>query len=62
MSVEEVHDEFSTIVKSVYRPPGLSPSERTRKLKECMEGFMERNGFSIDLKLMEKAEPGHCAG
>jgi hypothetical protein len=61
MSVEEASDEFSTIVEEVYIPQDLSPSERTQKLRECMEDIMERKELPIGMKFMEKTEPGHCA-
>jgi hypothetical protein len=61
MSVEEISDEFFTILEEVYTPPDLSPSERTQKLRECMEDVMTRKEFPIDLKLAEKGNPGHCA-
>jgi hypothetical protein len=61
MSVEEASEEFSTIVEEVYIPQDLSPSERIQKLRECMEDIMERKGLPIDMKFMEKTEPGHCA-
>jgi hypothetical protein len=61
MSVEEVSDEFFTIVEEVYKPHHFSASERTQKLKECMENLMERKGLPINLKLMETSNPGHCA-
>jgi hypothetical protein len=61
MSVEEVSDEFFTIVEEVYKPPHFSAPERTQKLKECIENLMERKGLPINLKLLEKSNPGHCA-
>jgi hypothetical protein len=61
MSVEEASEEFSTIVEEVYIPQDLSPSERIQKLRECVEDIMERKGLPIDMKFMEKTEPGHCA-
>jgi hypothetical protein len=53
MSVEEASDEFFTIVEQVYKPDNLTPSERTQKLRECMEGVMARKGLPVNLKLME---------
>jgi xylose isomerase len=61
MSVEEVRSEFFTIADKVYQPHGRTPSERTRKLKECIEDFMERKGHPINMKLLEELEPGQCA-
>jgi hypothetical protein len=61
MSVGEASEEFSTIVQEVYIPQDFSPSERTQKLRECMEDIMERKGLPIGMKFMEKTEPGHCA-
>jgi hypothetical protein len=61
MSVEETSKEFFTILEEVYQPQDLSPSERTHKLRECMEDVMERKGLPINIKLMEKAKPGDCA-
>jgi hypothetical protein len=61
MSVEETSKEFFTILEDVYQPQDLSPSERTHKLRGCMEDVMERKGLPINMKLMEKAKPGDCA-
>jgi len=61
MSVQETSDEFFTIVEEVYEPQHLSPSERTYKLRECMEDIIQRRGLPIDTKFMEKFKPGDCA-
>jgi hypothetical protein len=61
MSVQEISDEFFTIVQEVYQPQNLSPSERTQKLRGCMENVMKKKGFSIDTKFAEKSKPGDCA-
>jgi hypothetical protein len=61
MSVEELSDEFFTIVKEVYKPQHLSPSKRTGKLRKCMEDVMVRKGLPIDMKFTENAKPDHCA-
>jgi len=60
MSVEEASDEFFTIVEQVYKPDHLTPSERTQKLRECMEAVMARKGLPIDLKLMEGNQTDRC--
>jgi hypothetical protein len=62
MSVEEVSEEFCTIVEQVYNPEDLAPSERTRRLKKCMEDIMERKGLPLDLPLTQKARSGACSG
>jgi hypothetical protein len=61
MSVEELSDEFFTIVEEVYKPKHLSSSKRTEKLRKCMEGVLERKGLPIDMKFTENAKPDHCA-
>jgi hypothetical protein len=61
MSVQEISDEFFTIVEEVYQPQNLSPSERTQKLRECMEDLMKRKGLPINMKFAEKPNPGDCA-
>ena len=60
MSVEEVSDEFFTIVEEVYKPDHLTPSERTQKLRECMEGVLARKGLPVDLKLVEGNQTERC--
>jgi hypothetical protein len=60
MSVEEASDEFFTIVEQVYKPGHLTPSERTQKLRECMEAVMARKGLSVDLKLMDGNQTERC--
>jgi len=61
MSVEELSDEFFTIVEEVYKPQRLSPSKRTQKLRKCMEDVMEKKGLPINMKFTENAKSGHCA-
>jgi hypothetical protein len=60
MSVEEASDEFFTIVEEVYKPDHLTPSERTQKLRECMEAVMARKGLSVALKLMDGNQIERC--
>ena len=60
MSVEEASDEFFTIVDEVYKPGHLTPSERTQKLRECMETTMARKGLAVDLKLVENHDTDRC--
>ena len=60
MSVDEATDEFFTIIE-VYARDDLSPSDRTRKLRECLEAAMQRKGIPLDLKLTEETPAGRCA-
>jgi hypothetical protein len=60
MSVEEASDEFFTIVEEVYKPDHLTPSERTQKLRECVEAILSRKSLSLDTKLMEQNPTGSC--
>jgi hypothetical protein len=60
MSVEEASDEFFTIVEEVYKPDNLTPSERTQKLRECMEAIMTRKELPVDLKLTEGNQTERC--
>jgi hypothetical protein len=62
MSVEEASEEFCTIMEQVYNPDGLAPSERTKRLRGCMEDIMERKGLPLDLPLTQKTRPGACSG
>jgi hypothetical protein len=62
MSVDEVLEEFCTIMEQVYNPRGLSPSEKTGRLLKCMEDIMDRKELPIDLPLAEKTQLGSCAG
>ena len=62
MSVEEASEEFCTIMEQVYNPDDLTPSERTGRLRKCMEDIMERKGLALDLPLTQKTRPGACAG
>jgi hypothetical protein len=61
MSVEEATDEFFTIIEEVYKQDGLSPSDRTRKLRECVEAAMQRKGIPLGMMLMEETPEGRCA-
>jgi hypothetical protein len=60
MSVEEASDEFFTIVEEVYKPDHPTPSARTQKLRECMEGVLARKGLPVDSKLMDGHETDGC--
>ncbi|KIM23549.1 hypothetical protein M408DRAFT_332282 [Serendipita vermifera MAFF 305830] len=62
MSVEEASDEFGTIIEQVYEPDGLTPSERSNRLRHCMEEVMKKRGFSIHLKLLDETQREECAG
>lgn len=61
MSVEEATDEFFTIIDEVYNRDNLSTSDRTQKLRECVEAAMQRKGIPLDTMLMEEAPAGRCA-
>jgi hypothetical protein len=60
MSVEEASDEFFTIVGQVYQPDHLTPSERTQKLRECIEAIMLRKELPVDLKLIQGNQTERC--
>jgi hypothetical protein len=60
MSVEEASNKFFTIVEEVYQPDHLTPSERTQKLRECMEDIMARKELPVDLKLIEGNQTERC--
>jgi hypothetical protein len=62
MSVDEASEEFCTIVKEVYTPSDLAPAERTRKLRECIEGLLKKKGLPTDLKLRGETPAGQCPG
>jgi hypothetical protein len=62
MSVDEASDEFFTIVEEVYKPDHLTPSERTHKLRECMEAVLSRKSLPLDTKLMEGNQIRRCQG
>jgi hypothetical protein len=62
MSVDEASDEFFTIVEEVYKPDYLTPSERTQKLRECMEAVMARKGLPAELNLMGGTQTERCQG
>jgi len=61
MSVEEVSNDFATIIEEVYTPDNLAPTERSQLLRRCMENIMERKGIPINTRLMEDAQIGQCA-
>jgi hypothetical protein len=62
MSVDEASEEFFTVIQEVYTPTNLAPTERTQKLRECMEGLLKKKGFPVDLKLRGETPAGQCAG
>ncbi|KIM33654.1 hypothetical protein M408DRAFT_61512, partial [Serendipita vermifera MAFF 305830] len=59
MSVDETFDEFSTIVEQVYQVE-VSPSERTARLKACLEDLMKRRDHPLDMKLLDETTPETC--
>jgi hypothetical protein len=63
MSVEEASNEFFTIFEEVYREDNLVPSERTKRLRRCVEDILLRRDLPVNLKLVEAPQEGHsCAG
>lgn len=62
MSVEEASNEFFTIFEEVYRENNLAPSERTKRLRRCVEDMLLRRDLPVNLKLVEPPQEGHCAG
>jgi hypothetical protein len=62
MSVDEASEEFFKLVQEVYAPKNLAPAERTQKLRECIEGLLEKKRLPVDLKLRGETTPGQCAG
>jgi hypothetical protein len=50
MSVEDVMDECHRICSKVY-VDDISPEERSLRLRQCIEGLLERRELPLDLKL-----------
>lgn len=61
MSVDEVMQEFSKIVGQVYAK-GLEPTERTQRMRTCIESLLIQKGFPVDLRLEEQTQARRCAG
>lgn len=49
MSVHEALEEFRKICAVVYVDQ-ISPEERTKRLRECIEDMLQRRGLPVDLK------------
>jgi hypothetical protein len=62
MSVDEACEEFFTLVQEVYAPENLAPTERTQKLRGCIEELLKKKGLPVDLKLRGETTAGQCAG
>lgn len=62
MSVEEASEEFFTITEEVYKADELDSSERSRRLRQCLEGMLQKRGLPLDMKLMEETRENSCAG
>ncbi|KIM29254.1 hypothetical protein M408DRAFT_328927, partial [Serendipita vermifera MAFF 305830] len=62
MSIEDAFDEFCMVFEQVYEPDDLTPSERTNRLRSCMEYVLMRRGFPIDMKLLDETQSQGCAG
>lgn len=50
MTVEDAAEELYRICEEVYAL-GLSPEERTRKLRQCILDLLKRRGLPEDLKM-----------
>jgi hypothetical protein len=50
MSVEEAITELGIIVKEVYTTK-LEPADKTKKLRNCIEGLLTKRNLSVNLKL-----------
>jgi len=61
MSVQEISEEFLTIVEKVYQPQQSFSIGKNTETGECMEGVMQRKGLPIDMKFAEKSNPGDCS-
>jgi hypothetical protein len=62
MSVEDTTEEFCTIFETVYDNPSLLPSDRSARLRECMEDLLKRKGMPIDAKLVGETTDAKCSG
>ncbi|KIM30111.1 hypothetical protein M408DRAFT_67143 [Serendipita vermifera MAFF 305830] len=62
MSIEEASDEFFTITEEVYRQDALDSSERSKRLRQCIEDMLQRRQLPLDIKLMEETPGNDCAG
>lgn len=62
MSVEEASEEFFTITEEVYKHDDLDSSERSRRLRQCMEDMLQRRELPLDTKLIEETPGNGCAG
>lgn len=60
MTVDEAFDEFSVIVEQVYSQKIISPSERTMRLRKCLEDIMRNRGLPLDMKLMDETSSVNC--
>lgn len=60
MSVDDALNEFFIIVEQVYNQESISPSERTARLKTCLEDMMNRGNHPLDMKLTEETGLGAC--
>jgi hypothetical protein len=61
MTVDEASEEFCTIMEQVYNPHDLSPSERTGRLRNCLEDAMKRKKLPLDLRLTEETRQSACS-
>lgn len=62
MSVEEASDAFYEIFEAVYNVENMTPPERTKALKTCLETLLCTRGLPKDLKLVDNMREGLCAG
>jgi hypothetical protein len=57
MSVEEAISELDIIVEKVYTNK-LEPAEKTKELRNCIEGLLSKRNLPVDLEL----RPGSYEG
>ncbi|KIM26690.1 hypothetical protein M408DRAFT_72343, partial [Serendipita vermifera MAFF 305830] len=61
MSTEEATEEFCTIIGKVFAPVDITPEERLKHLRMCLEDIMKKKGLPLDMKLADEAQTDSCA-
>lgn len=63
MSADEAFEEFNTIIEEAYsQDKHMNPRERTRILRQNMEGILRRKGLPLNTLLVDEPTIQGCVG
>jgi hypothetical protein len=57
MTAQEALEEFTKFVVEVYKDADRNPEEQTKRLKQSLEGILERHRLAKETRLIAVDEP-----